>query len=178
MKKLIAIIMFFTVAAAVPAMAFNEDKFRATLVKLHRTLMAPPAAAAGNDNVKSGDKNPAQDDFVWLKAEKVNQQIEVMIRGIETAKGVATALAVIINLYNSDKISVDVALSAIQILKLRAVFLKVFITNGDTELEVMLHVLNEHEVQFSEMAKNAAANKTTVNVEAQGKIRNPVNAVP
>ncbi len=178
MNKLIAIIVVFSVAAAVPAMAFNEDKFRATLVKLHRTLMAPPAVAAGNESAKSGDKNPAQDDFVWLKAEKVNQQIEVMIRGIETAKGVATALAVIINLYNSEKISVDVALSAIQILKLRAVFLKVFITNGDTELEVMLHVLNEHEAQFSEIAKNAAGNKTTVNIEAQGKIRNPVNAVP
>lgn len=169
--------MIFSMAAGVQAMTFNEDKFRATLVKLHRTLMSPEAAA-GAENGKVAKGSPAEDDFVWLKADKVNKQLEVMIRGIETAKGVATALAVIINLYNSDKISVDVALSAIQILKLRAVFLKVFITNGDTELEVMLHVLNEHEAEFSEKSKAVATGKTFVNIDAQGKIRNPAPSAP
>jgi len=177
MKRVIALILLLSLAAGVEAMTFNEDKFRATLVKLHRTLMTPEPGAAA-ENGKAGKGTPAEDDFVWLKADKVNKQLEVMIRGIENAKGVATALAVIINLYNSDKVSVDVALSAIQILKLRAVFLRVFITNGDTELEVMLHILNEHEAEFSEKSKAASSGKTTVNVSGQGKVRNPTAIAP
>lgn len=167
MKKIVGLMILLSLVCNLQAMAFNEDKFRATLVKLSRVLV-PAAALSGK---KGG--NAAGDDFVWLKADKVNQQLDVLIRGIETAKGVATALAVIINLYESDKISVDVAFNAIQILKLRAVFLKVFVTNGDTELEVMIHILNEHEADFSDKMKSSAG-KTSVNIGAQGKIRNPV----
>lgn len=176
MKKIIGLMILLSLVCNLQAMAFNEDKFRATLEKLNRVLMPAASASAGEPAAAmSGKKggNAASDDFVWLKADKVNQQLDVLIRGIETAKGVATALAVIINLYESDKISVDVAFTAIQILKLRAVFLKVFVTNGDTELEVMIHILNEHEADFSDKVKTSAG-KTSVNIGAQGKIKNPV----
>jgi hypothetical protein len=166
MNRKITLMLLLALVCSSQVMAFNEDKFRATLEKLNRTLFACESEASASR------ANAAGEDFVWLKADKINQQLETLIRGIESAKGVATALAVIVNLYQSDRISVDVALTAIQILKLRAVFLKVFITNGDSELEVMIHVLNEHEADFSEKAR-LAAEKTSVNVSVQGKIAAP-----
>ena len=179
MKKITGLALLLALACCVPVIAFNEDKFRATLEKLQRVLIPSVEDLAANDAVagKKGQGPAAVDDeFVWLRAEKVNKQIDVMIRGIETAKGVATALAVIVNLYESDKISVDVACSAIQILKLRAVFLKVFVTNGDTELEVMIQILNEHEADFGEKAKSSNASKTRIGIETSGKIKNPPTA--
>lgn len=177
MKKATSMVLLFALAGCMPVMAFNEDKFRATLEKLQRVLL-PSGEDVATNAALAGKKggNPAGDDFVWLKADKVNKQLDVMIRGIETAKGVATALAVIVNLYESDRISVDVAFSAVQLLKLRAVFLKVFVTNGDTELEVMIHILNEHESDFGEKVKSTAAGNTKFGIETSGKIRNPPNA--
>jgi len=177
MNKLVGLLVAGGLACGVQAMAFDEDKFRSALESFSRVSLPPVAGSVekGMPAKGSGDKGaPAQNgkDFVWLKAEKVNQQLELLIRGIEGAKGVATALAVITNLYNSDKISVDVALTAVQLLKLRATFLKVFVTNGDTELEVMINILDEHEADFTGK-KAAAASNPRISIGARGKISNP-----
>lgn len=178
MNKIIGLLVAGSMVCGVQAMAFDEDRFRSTLESVNQ-ISIPLAGSfeKGSGNAASGAKGgqtQANNDFVWLKAEKVNQQLELLIRGIESAKGVATALAIIVNLYESDKITVDVAATAVQILKLRAVFLKVFITNGDTELEIMINILNEHEADFASKVSNGT--KTTVNIEAKGKITNPATA--
>ena len=177
MNKLVGLLVAGGLACGVQAMAFDEDKFRSALESFSRVSLPPVAGSVekGMPAKGSGDKGaPAQNgkDFVWLKAEKVNQQLELLIRGIEGAKGVATALAVITNLYNSDKISVDVALTAVQLLKLRATFLKVFVTNGDTELEIMINVLNDQEAELAGKKGVQAANPR-ISVGACGKISNP-----
>lgn len=179
MNKLVGLLVAGGLACGVQAMAFDEDKFRSTLESFNRLAMPPVAGSVekGPGSVGSGPKGGQTqpgDDFVWLKADKINQQLELLIRGIEGAKGVATALAVITNLYNSDKISVDVALTAVQLLKLRAVFLKVFVTNGDTELEIIINILDEHEADFA--GKKAAGGQTSVSIGASGKISNPPTA--
>lgn len=168
MNKIIGLLVAGSMVCGVQAMAFDEDRFRSTLESFNQ-ISIPVAGSCE----KGPAQTPANDDFVWLKAEKVNQQLELLIRGIESAKGVATALAVITNLYQSDKISIDVALTAVQILKLRAVFLKVFVTNGDTELEVMINILDEHEADFN--SKKAGGANTSVSIEAQGKIASPAS---
>jgi hypothetical protein len=58
-------------------------------------------------------------------------------------------------------------------LRERAVFIKLFITNGNSELEILIHILNEHE---SEFGKKAASARNRVNVEASGKIKHPAPA--
>ncbi len=182
MNKLVGLLVAGGLACGVQAMAFDEDRFRSTLESFSRVALPPVAGSVekGMPTGGSGQKgghNQSGDDFVWLKADKINQQLELIIRGIEGAKGVATALAVITNLYNSDKISIDVALTAVQMLKLRAVFLKVFVTNGDTELEVMINILNEHEADLSGK-KAAVANNPRVSIGARGKIAQPQGQVP
>lgn len=177
MNKLVGLLVAGGLACGVQAMAFDEDKFRSALESFSRVSLPPVAGSVekGMPAKGSGNKGaPAQNgkDFVWLKAEKVNQQLELLIRGIEGAKGVATALAVITNLYNSDKISIDVALTAVQLLKLRATFLKVFVTNGDTELEIMINVLNDQEAELAGK-KGAQAANPRISVGARGKISNP-----
>lgn len=160
MNKIISMVMLMSLVCAMQVMAFEEDKFRSTLEAFNK-VSVPVAAGVekGSGDIGSGSKgNAGNDDFVWLKADKINQQLELLVRGIENAKGVAAALAVISNLYSDGKISVDVALTAIQILKLRAVFLRVFITNGDSELEVMIHILNEHETAYSDMVSSGPKN--------------------
>jgi hypothetical protein len=117
----------------------------------------------------SGPKGQqSSDDFVWLKADELNKQLEVLIQGIETAKQVSVALAIIVNLYQSDKISVEAALTAVQILKLRAIFIKVFVTNGNAELEIMIKILQEHEDDFGKQVQA----KTRANAEVNGRINN------
>jgi hypothetical protein len=177
MNKLVGLLVAGGLACGVQAMAFDEDRFRSTLESFNRVALPPVAGSiekgmpTGGSGPKGG-QNQSNDDFVWLKADKINQQLELIIRGIEGAKGVATALAVITNLYNSDKISIDVALTAVQLLKLRATFLKVFVTNGDTELEIMINVLNDQEAELAGK-KGAQAAKPRISVGARGKISNP-----
>ncbi len=169
MKKLICLLAIFSLVACSQVLAFDENKFTALLKKFDKVAV-PVTANMGKTDAMSGSKggNPPQsnDDFVWLKADEVNKQIEFMIQGIESAKNVATALAIIINLYNSNQISVEVAFTAIQILKLRAVFLKVFITNGQSELEVMINVLQEHEDEFGKRIQE----KTQASAQINGRI--------
>lgn len=181
MNKLVGLLVAGGLACGVQAMAFDEDKFRATLESFNKVALPPVAGSVEKGSFKGssgpkGGQSQSGDDFVWLKAEKINQQLELLIRGIEGAKGVATALAVITNLYNSDKISIDVALTAVQLLKLRATFLKVFVTNGDTELEIMINILQEHESDLA--GKQAAAGQTSVGIGVKGKIANPPPAAP
>lgn len=176
MKKFICLLTLLSLLSAGPVLAFEENKFAALLQKFNRVAV-PLAASASKTDVyqkgnpaNSGQKgNQANKDFVWLKADEVNKQIEAMIQGIESAKSVATALAIIVNLYNSNKISVEVALTAVQLLKLRAVFLKIFISNGQSELEVMINILQEHEDEFGKQVQA----KTQANVGAKGKISLP-----
>lgn len=174
MNKILIILVLSGMLCSVQAMAFDENSFRSVLEGYSKIVTKLATLGTGGNpdqNAKGGKGSPTDDDFVWLKADKVNAQLEGMIRGIETAKGVATALAIIINLYESDKITVEVACASIKMLKDRAIFLKLFITNGNSELEIMIHILNEHESDFSQKA--AAASNTSVNIEASGKINNP-----
>lgn len=169
MKKLICLLAIFSLVVSSQLLAFDENKFTALLKKFDKVAV-PVSANMGKTDAMSGNKggNSGQtnDDFVWLKADEVNKQIEFMIQGIESAKNVATALAIIVNLYNSNQISVEVAFTAIQILKLRAVFLKVFITNGQSELEVMINILQEHEDEFGKRVQA----KTQANAQINGRI--------
>ncbi|MBU1109571.1 MAG: hypothetical protein KKB51_23010 [Candidatus Riflebacteria bacterium] len=174
MNKIIGLMILISLVCSVQAMAFDEAKLRSVLEGYSKIVTKLATLGNNGNSGKGGDSakgSPADDEFVWLKADKVNAELESMIRGIETAKGVATALAIIINLYESDSITVEVALASIKMLKDRAVFLKLFITNGNSELEIMIHILNEHEADFSQKAKDGS--KTTVNIEATGKIKNP-----
>lgn len=177
MKKLICLIAVLSLLASSQVLAFDEYKFTSLLKKFNKTAIPVTANMGKTDpydkpsssGFKGGQQNPSQnpsdEDVIWLRAEEINKQIEFMIQGIETAKGVATALAIIINLCENGQISVEVALSAVQILKLRAVFMKVFISNGQSDLEVMVNILQEHE---NELSKQVQA-KTTVGVN--GRIR-------
>ncbi|MFZ5952596.1 MAG: hypothetical protein ACOYXC_17980 [Candidatus Rifleibacteriota bacterium] len=170
MKKLICLIALISLIASSPLLAFDENKFTSLLKKFDQVAV-PLTANMGKTDAMSGAKgNPGQanGDFVWLKAEEINKQIEFMIQGIESAKGVATALAIIVNLYNSNQISVEVALTAVQILKVRAVFMKIFVTNGQSELEIMINVLQEHEDEFGKQV----AEKTQASAEINGRINN------
>ncbi|MDN5278515.1 MAG: hypothetical protein PWR01_2480 [Clostridiales bacterium] len=172
MKKVICLIALLSFLTSGSLLAFDENKFTSLLEGFNQTAV-PIAAGMGKTDAMSGEKggqNQSNDDFVWLKAEELNKQLEFMIQGIESAKGVATALAIIVNLCNSDKISVEVALTAIQILKLRAVFMKVFIANGDSELEIMINILQEHEDEYGKMVQA----KTQANVAVNGRINNAV----
>lgn len=179
MNRTIAFLVLLSLVCSMPAMAFDENRFRSALEgysKIVTTLanLGNNGNSQQNGKTAKGNGNPADDEFVWLKADKINAQLEQMIRGIETAKGVATALAIIINLYESDKISIEVTYASIKMLKERAIFLKLFITNGDSELEILIHILNEHESEFGKKAQANAGKK--VNVEASGKIKHPAPA--
>ncbi|GAB4282737.1 MAG: hypothetical protein Kow0029_28490 [Candidatus Rifleibacteriota bacterium] len=168
MKRIICLAAILSLVAGSQLFAFDENRFTSLLMNFSKVAV-PLSADKGKTGAMSGSKgNPGQssDDFVWLKAEELNKQLEFMIQGIETAKGVATALAIITNLYESDKISVEVALTAIQILKLRAVFMKVFVSNGNSELEIMINILQEHE---DELGKKVQA-KTQFGAEVNGRI--------
>lgn len=174
MKKTILLIAVISLVAGSQLFAFNENKFTDLLQSFDK--VAVPQASSGQNNemgliagskAPGVQKKPADEDFVWLKAAEVNKQLEMMIQGIESAKQVATALAIIVNLYNSDKISVEVALTAVQILKLRALFLKVFITNGNSELEIMINVLQDHENEFSKKVQQ----KTQIEAGINGRIK-------
>ncbi len=170
MKKLICLIALISFIASSPLLAFDESKFTSLLKRLDRVAV-PVTANMGKTSAMSGAKGQpgqANGDFVWLKAEEINKQIEFMIQGIETAKGVATALAIIVNLYNSNQISVEVALTAVQVLKVRAVFMKVFVTNGQSDLEVMINILQEHEDEFGKQV----AQKTQASAGINGRINN------
>lgn len=177
MNKIITVLVLISMFCSVQAMAFDEAGFR-SILEGYSKIVTKLASLGNNGNpdqgAKCGKGSPSDDEFVWLKADKVNAQLESMIRGIETAKGVATALAIIINLYESDQITVEVAFASIKMLKERAIFLKLFITNGNSELEILIHILNEHEADFGEKAQAAAGSK--VNIEASGKIKNPAPA--
>ncbi|PKL47006.1 MAG: hypothetical protein CVV42_14455 [Candidatus Riflebacteria bacterium HGW-Riflebacteria-2] len=177
MNKILVLLVLTSLIGSAPVMAFDENNFRSVL-EGYSKIVTKLAELAGNGNPdqtgKTGKGNPSDEEFVWLKADKINAQLESMIRGIETAKGVATALAIIINLYEGGEISVEVAYTSIKMLRERAVFLKVFISNGNAELEILIHILNEHESEFGQKAQAAAGNK--VNIEASGKIQHPAPA--
>lgn len=168
MKKLICLIAVLSLLTSGQLLAFNENKFTSLLRQFNKVAV-PLTANMGKTDAMSGAKggnSQGNNDFVWLKAEEINKQIEFMIQGIESAKSVATALAIIVNLYNSNQISVEVALTAVQILKLRAVFLKVFVSNGQSELEIMINILQEHEAEFGKQVQA----KTQANAQINGKI--------
>ncbi|KAF1079468.1 MAG: hypothetical protein GQF41_4220 [Candidatus Rifleibacterium amylolyticum] len=177
MNRIIVILVLTSLIGSAPVMAFDENNFRSVL-EGYSKIVTKLAELANNGNPDQSDKtgkgNPSDEDFVWLKADKINAQLETMIRGIETAKGVATALAIIINLYEGGNITIDVAYASIKMLRERAVFLRVFITNGDSELEILIHILNEHESEFGKMAQANPGKK--VNIEATGKIKHPAPA--
>lgn len=168
MKKLVCLITVLSLLTAGQLLAFDENKFTSLLKKFDNAVVPLSAGMAKQDAMSGSKKGPSQgnDDFVWLKAEEINKQIEFMIQGIESAKSVATALAIIVNLYNSNQISVEVALTAVQILKVRAVFLKVFVSNGQSELEVMINILQEHEDEFGKQVQA----KTQANAQINGRI--------
>lgn len=159
MKKIICLIALISVFASSQLFAFDGNKFT-SLLNSFNSVAVPLAAAKGKTDVdmsgSKGGNNQSGDDFVWLKADELNKQLEFMIQGIENAKGVAKALAIIVNLYESDKITVEVAFTAVQILKLRAVFMKVFVSNGSSELEIMINILQEHENDFGKMVQSKA----------------------
>lgn len=177
MKKTILLIAIISLVAGSQLFAFDENKFTNLLQSFDKVAVPQTAADKNNEmgliagsQVKGVQKKPANEDFVWLKASEINQQLELMIQGIEGAKQVATALAIIVNLYNSDKISVEVALTAVQILKLRALFLKVFVTNGNSELEVMINILQEHENEFGKRVQQ--------NTQVEANVNGRIKAVP
>lgn len=177
MKRTIAFLVLLSLIGSAPAIAFDENSFRSVLEgysKIVTTLSNLGNNSNSQQNGKTAKGSDSDDNFVWLKADKINAQLEQMIRGIETAKGVATALAVIINLYESDKITIEVAYASIKMLRERAVFIKLFISNGDSELEILIHILNEHESEFCKKAQAGTGKK--VNVEASGKIKHPAPA--
>ncbi len=172
MKKAFGLILTITLLFSGSVFALDEDVFRSTLVKFSQVAIPVTAMKGkmGDDVYSKGGNgkggNASQGEFPFLTAEKLNKQIEVLIQGIESAKGVATALAVIVNLYESNKISVEVAITAVQILKLRAVFLKVFLSNGSSELEIMIKVLEDNE---TELGKHMQA-KRSVDAQVNGRI--------
>lgn len=155
MKKLICLIAVLSLLTSGQLLAFNENKFTSLLRQFNKVAVPLTANMVKTDAMSGakGGNSQGNNDFVWLKAEEINKQIEFMIQGIESAKSVATALAIIVNLYNSNQISVEVALTAVQILKLRAVFLKVFVSNGQSELEIMINILQEHEAEFGKQVQ-------------------------
>jgi hypothetical protein len=173
MNKIICLAVMATMLFAGPLMAIDEDVFRSKLLSFNKVAIPVTAMQEKGswDNAKGKGQSSNNGEFPYLTAAKLNQQIEVLIKGIETAKGVATALAVITNLYQSNQISVEVALTAVQILKLRAVFMKIFVTNGNSELEIMIQVLGDHE---TELGKQAQAKKA--NVQINGRISAPAAA--
>lgn len=134
----------------------DSEKFSQMLLEYDEALepisVAMSAAASGN-YANSGKKGKVSNSH-WLTADKINSKIEVFIQAIEGAKGIATALAVIVNLYESDEISATVALTALRILKLRAFYLRVFVTNGEAEIEIMINIINEHEGEFQKKARS------------------------
>lgn len=172
MNRLFGFVLLVAILWAVPASAFNEDTFREKLLSFNQVAVPVTAAMGakqpGHELKKGKGPGNSGDNFPWLTAEKINQQLEMLIKGIEGAKGVATALAVIVNLYESNQISVEVAFTAVQILKLRALFLKVFITNGQSELEIMINILQEHESDFGKQVEA----KRQVQGQAKGRIGN------
>ncbi len=173
MKKFLCLLILAAITIASPLMAFDEHKFTSLLQRFDEVAIPVSAGMAKGGDAMSGPKGQSgaeYDDFVWLKAEELNKQLEFMIQGIETAKQISVALAIIVNLYQGDKISVEAALTAVQILKLRAVFIKVFVSNGNSELEIMINILQEHEDELSKQAHT----KTQVSGQVQGKINNAV----
>jgi hypothetical protein len=48
--------------------------------------------------------------------------------------------------------------------------MKVFIANGDSELEIMINILQEHEDEYGKMVQA----KTQANVAVNGRINNAV----
>lgn len=171
-KRLSAFVLLIALLWAVPANAFNEDAFKEKLLSFNQVAIPIAASAVAKQPshkpAKGKGSGNSGGNFPWLTAEKINKQLEMLIQGIESAKGIATALAVIVNLYESDQISVEVAFTAVQILKLRALFLRVFITDGQSELEIMINVLQEHESDFGKQVKGKHQDQGQV----KGKIGN------
>ena len=167
MKNLLLLVFIITLCSLSPAYSFDEQEFTDKLLSFNQ--VAIPVAAAASYQQTGKTQKGGGNDFHWLTADKINAQLERIIQGIEGAKGVATALAVIVNLYNSDQISAEVALTAVQILKVRAMFVRVFVSNGDAEIEIMINILNEHEEEFGK--KKAANSNTKVEFGANGKIQ-------
>jgi len=168
MKKTILFLMIFALVIASQAMALDKKVFRSTLIKFDKVaipMSAMVTKGSGADSLvtKKGGNSNNHGDFPYLTAAKVNKKIELLIRGIEDVKGIATALAIITDLYQNGQISVDVAITAIDILKLRAVYLKIFVSNGNSDIEVMINILEDNKNQ---LAKQKSAQ---VNVEVTGQ---------
>ncbi|NLM18147.1 MAG: hypothetical protein GX221_10565 [Candidatus Riflebacteria bacterium] len=170
MKKTIS--LFILVLLLLPqvsnAETFDAELFSSKLIEYEASVSAirshirasrapkgkygKQSGQAGQAGQASQQKPPQNDEFVWLTAEKVNKQIDVIIKGIENLKGIIIAAETILNLYESKEISVDVAITMTDMLKFKALTMK-FTVKGDdaTKIDGVINILT---FQSDELSKH------------------------
>lgn len=174
MKKTIFVMIICSLLVTSQAMAFRASKLKGTLLRMNKvgipvTRMITKGQGADSLSGKKGAPTNNTAAFPYLTADKVNRQLEMLIKGIEDVKGIATALAIIIDLCDSDRISVDVALTAVQVLKLRAVYMKIFVSNGNSDIGIMIKVLDDN---ADNLEKRASKRKVSAEVTGSTNVIN------
>lgn len=146
MKKVSTAIILVLVFVASSLFAFDEAALRNELLNYNKVIIPITLSVAAGKIPNNPVKPPT--DSEWITADSINAKLELIIKKIDDVKGIAMALSVIIDLYESEQISAEVAITIIRILKLRAFFLKLFITDGNNELELVINIITQQESDF------------------------------